>query len=82
MVKVRLRRNLGVLFKRELRDLQQHLCYNDVGLPVYVRTKHGLHRDFAPITIILPNLWCHPSTRNHATYVVFRVGLSKKLEKS
>ena len=35
--------------------------------------------DFAPTTIILPNLWYHPNSRNHATYVDFRVGLSQKL---
>ena len=29
-------------------------------------------------TIIMPNLWCCPTIQNHATTIVFRVGLSQK----
>ena len=38
--------------------------------------------DNAATTKILPNLWCRPTTWNHATFVILLAGLSQKVYKS
>ena len=37
--------------------------------------------DNATTILIMPNLWCRPTTQNHATSIVFRVDLRVEIEK-